>query len=88
MWRRIRTSASSEELTDELAAPLEAEAAQWLTRYPGHLWPDGAPPDDPNALDPRLLIDLSGGTGPERLRAQYYRANIDPSERYVLTLPG
>ena len=34
------------------------------------------------------LHDPSGGSGPDRLDAQYLRANIDPSERYVLALPG
>ncbi len=29
-----------------------------------------------------------GPTGPARLNSQYWRANISPSERYVLSLPG
>jgi hypothetical protein len=29
-----------------------------------------------------------GGRGPERLDAQYCRANVSPSERYVLAVPG
>ena len=52
------------------------------------MWPSGAPPDDPGGLDLSLLESVSGGTGAQRLASQYYRANIDPSERYVLTLPG
>jgi uncharacterized protein with NAD-binding domain and iron-sulfur cluster len=34
---------------------------------------------------------LAGGgarTGPDRLKTQFWRANIDPSERYVLSIPG
>jgi hypothetical protein len=34
------------------------------------------------------FFDPSGATGPDRLRAQYWVANVDPSERYVLSLPG
>jgi len=37
------------------------------------------------------MQDLSGKPGDsdaQRLAAQFYRANIDPSERYVLTVPG
>jgi uncharacterized protein with NAD-binding domain and iron-sulfur cluster len=34
------------------------------------------------------LHDDGGGSGRVRLDAQYLRANIDPSERYVLSLPG
>jgi uncharacterized protein with NAD-binding domain and iron-sulfur cluster len=26
--------------------------------------------------------------GPDRLKAQYLRANVEPSERYVLSVPG
>lgn len=32
------------------------------------------------------LIDLQGGAGEARFDSQYWRANIDPSERYVLSL--
>ena len=34
------------------------------------------------------LYDASGAGGEARLDAQYLRVNIDPSERYVLSLPG
>ena len=37
-----------------------------------------------------LLCDGASGTttGPERLESQYWRANIDPSDLYVQSLPG
>lgn len=35
-----------------------------------------------------LLVDITGGGGPKRLDAQFVRANIDPSARYVLSPPG
>ena len=35
-----------------------------------------------------LLHDPDGGVGDARLDAQYVRANVDPSDRYVLSLPG
>jgi Flavin containing amine oxidoreductase len=35
-----------------------------------------------------LLVDLEQRSGPDRLRAQYVRANVDPSDRYVQSLPG
>ena len=36
-----------------------------------------------------LLCDVaSASNGPERLHTQYWRANIDPSDRYVQSLPG
>jgi uncharacterized protein with NAD-binding domain and iron-sulfur cluster len=39
-------------------------------------------------FDWNMLIDLNNGVNEERLRSQYYRANIDPSERYVLSVKG
>jgi uncharacterized protein with NAD-binding domain and iron-sulfur cluster len=34
-----------------------------------------------------MLVDISGGSGQQRFDAQYVRANIDPSARYVLSPP-
>ena len=33
-------------------------------------------------------MDAESGPGPERFSSQYWRANIDPSDRYVQSLPG
>ena len=47
----------------------------------------------PNAFDANKefrwdkMFDPNNGTGPKRLDSQYWRANADPSERYVLTPP-
>jgi uncharacterized protein with NAD-binding domain and iron-sulfur cluster len=62
-------------------------ARAWLRRYAGHLWPNLAPPGAGD-LDWSLLYDPSGAVGPDRLLAQYFRANINPSDRYVLSVPG
>jgi hypothetical protein len=35
-----------------------------------------------------ILHDPAEGQGEARLESQYLRANIDPSDRYVLSLPG
>jgi uncharacterized protein with NAD-binding domain and iron-sulfur cluster len=35
-----------------------------------------------------LLLDPEGRAGEARLEAQYWRANVNPSDRYVLSLPG
>jgi uncharacterized protein with NAD-binding domain and iron-sulfur cluster len=39
-------------------------------------------------FDWRVLLDLQGRQGAQRLRGQYVRANFAPTERYVLSLPG
>ena len=35
-----------------------------------------------------LLCGAGGATGPDRLDSQHWRANVDPSDRYVQSLPG
>jgi uncharacterized protein with NAD-binding domain and iron-sulfur cluster len=35
-----------------------------------------------------LLVDLANRTGPARFQSQFWRANVDPSERYVLSVTG
>lgn len=49
------------------------------------LWP-GA--ERAGAFDWELLFDPAGTSGEDRVGAQYWRANIFGSERYVLTPPG
>jgi uncharacterized protein with NAD-binding domain and iron-sulfur cluster len=51
-------------------------------------FPKAALPTDPNALDWNCLVDIDGGAGAARLDAQFIKVNIDPSERYVLSVPG
>jgi uncharacterized protein with NAD-binding domain and iron-sulfur cluster len=58
----------------------------WLTRYTGHVWPGMADPNNPAALDWGKLT--GPGAGALKLKAQYMRANIDPTERYVMSTPG
>ena len=50
------------------------------------LWPQARQAD--GAFDWSVLVDPSGGIGAERFDAQYWRANVTPSERYVLTPAG
>ena len=67
-------------------ANVEGITAGWLADGGIGIWPGtrGAA----GGFDWSQLHDPAGGTGRERLTAQYLRANIDPSERYVLALPG
>jgi uncharacterized protein with NAD-binding domain and iron-sulfur cluster len=63
-----------------------------LSTSMGWLWPQATTPpwktDAP--LDWSLLVDdrLRPGRGEDRLGAQYFRANVSPSERFVLTVAG
>jgi hypothetical protein len=58
------------------------------------LWPGAESPNPPAASSESgafawdLLFDPEGRTGEARVEAQYWRANIFGSERYVITPPG
>jgi uncharacterized protein with NAD-binding domain and iron-sulfur cluster len=75
----------TQEAADEraFAAGLEHLRAKALV-----LWPGACRAGDDGAFDWDLLHDPDGRAGEDRVRAQYWRANIFGSERYVLTPPG
>jgi uncharacterized protein with NAD-binding domain and iron-sulfur cluster len=60
-------------------------ARQWLSDAGPALWPKAMDPCSAIGLDRALLCAAPGGDPIDR---QYYRANIDPGERYVLSLAG
>ncbi|MGB9181664.1 MAG: NAD(P)-binding protein [Pyrinomonadaceae bacterium] len=59
---------------------------EWLSKYINPIWPKAAPPPL-NQLDWNMLVDLDGGEGVERLKAQYLAHNPNPSDRYVRCTP-
>jgi uncharacterized protein with NAD-binding domain and iron-sulfur cluster len=65
---------------------VQTRAEFWLRHHAAHLWPQAVTPSGEFNWD--LLVDLQNRQGVQRLAAQYFRANVDPSERYVLSLPG
>lgn len=71
----------------EQDALVKAQALRFLRHDIRHLWPYGVDPVSRH-LDWDLLVDPSGATGEARLDAQYLRANVEPAERYVLSVPG
>ena len=66
---------------------LKQLSIRWLRECTGALWPK-APCYNPTGLDWELLVDPRGKQGVARFDSQFWRANIDPPERYVLSLPG
>ena len=58
----------------------------WLEQNAGVIWKKTR--TAAGGFDWSALFDPKGSAGPDRLRAQYVRVNIDPTERYVLSLPG
>ncbi len=50
------------------------------------LWPLGVDPNHPDVLNWDLLAAPAGVQGARRFDHQFWRANIDPNERYVLSV--
>jgi hypothetical protein len=70
----------------QLAGVIEGSKA-WLDSFTGLVWPGAAAAGSP-AIDYQLLADPAGRSGDARLAAQYWRANVEPSERFVLSVTG
>ena len=69
---------------------MRARAQTFLEREVATLWPAAV---EGGGFRWSLLCDgtspsTGGPEGPERLDTQYWRANTDPSDRYVQSLPG
>lgn len=62
-------------------------ARRFLQQHIGQLWPNAARayPED---FRWELLHGATEAAGPERLDSQYWRANVEPSDRYVQSVPG
>jgi len=66
-------------------------AIHFLNHHIGHLWPAAV---DDNGFRWDLLVDSAeSGRGPRargeaRFDSQYWRANVNPTDRYVQALPG
>jgi len=63
-------------------------AAEWLSKYTAPLWPRATWAQQPTSLDYELLVDREDRRGSARLEGQYIRASVNPSDRYVLSVPG
>lgn len=61
-------------------------AIELLEALSDKLWPDTRNADGSFKWD--LLVDMQNRDGIERLEGQYYRVNVDPTERYVLAVKG
>jgi uncharacterized protein with NAD-binding domain and iron-sulfur cluster len=62
-------------------------AVRFLEERAANLWPSSVGPDGGFCWD--LLVGAEpGDTGRAALASQYLRANVDPSDRYVQSLPG
>lgn len=69
-------------------ARVRAHALTWLREQAGALWPHAADRHDPRALNWHFLVDPQERAGEARFEAQFIRGVLNPSERYVLSVPG
>ncbi len=68
-----------------MASQVKAAAIGQMNRQIGALWPESV---HATGFDWSKLFDPGGGQGVQRFDSQYWRANVDPSERYVVSLVG
>lgn len=66
-----------------MAEQVKRSAIDQLNHHIHALWPAVA---TPQGFDWARLIDIGNGVGEKRFDSQYWRANVDPSERYVLSV--
>jgi len=68
-----------------MAEQVKAGAIEQLQRRIGALWPQATTAE---GFRWPLLVDPTDANGVKRFDSQYWRANVDPSERYVLSVVG
>jgi uncharacterized protein with NAD-binding domain and iron-sulfur cluster len=61
------------------------QAVAYLSDDVRAIWPETT---TRGGFDWGLLVDQHRGRGPDRFSSQFWRANFQPTERYVLTPPG
>lgn len=81
------TMEASEFLRQEMHRVKE-QAIAWLEQSVPTMWPNAVIRDRPDRLNWEIFIDPNAASGLQRFDAQYWRANIEPSDRYVLSLKG
>ncbi len=64
---------------------VEAQAKGWIEHHAAWMWPQIVKAN--GDIDWDQLVSVNGVSGEALLKEQYFRANIDPSERYVLSVP-
>jgi uncharacterized protein with NAD-binding domain and iron-sulfur cluster len=72
------------------ASLVEQMALQWLAGSTGNLWANATLPGQPGLRDGLLVIPCpldEPADFQKQFKAQFWKANIDPSERYVLSAP-
>jgi uncharacterized protein with NAD-binding domain and iron-sulfur cluster len=67
---------------------VRSNAVRFLESRSQMLWPGAADADGGFRWDLLCAADAESASGPARFGTQHWRANVDPSDRYVQALPG
>ena len=67
------------------AALVAQTSIAWITSNLPTVWPNSV---QGGSFNWNIVDDLTGQTGSARFNSQYWRANLSPAERYVLSVPG
>jgi uncharacterized protein with NAD-binding domain and iron-sulfur cluster len=79
---------SNQNFPAEQQQKINEQAIDWLNKNIGTLWPNAVTRDAQDThLNWNLLVDLEDEQGEKRFDSQFWRINITPSERYVLSVP-
>jgi uncharacterized protein with NAD-binding domain and iron-sulfur cluster len=70
---------------DREKACVVANSATFLNQDIGFIWPNAV---QGGVFDYSSLVSIKGAVDKDRFAEQFFRVNIDPSELYVLSLPG
>ncbi|HSH04840.1 MAG TPA: NAD(P)-binding protein, partial [Anaerolineae bacterium] len=81
------TGDDTQEAHKQANAKVKASALALLNEELGRLWPQSQT-QNPNQFLWESLYDPQQRNGQERFTFQHWQANISPSERYVLSVPG
>jgi len=67
---------------------VKQEAIAFLNQFAAPIWANAADPLHPDQFDWSLLDAPDEVAGVTRFDSQYWRANVNPTDRYVISLPG
>ncbi len=69
---------------------IQKDSEQWLLHKMGWFFPNATTLEYPEGMKLNVIHDFSGEakTDYSRLKTQFFRANVNPTDRYTLSLPG
>ncbi len=77
---------SDTDFPERARSEVRANSREWMETHGAALWPGAFKAD--GKFDTASLIQMDYGPSEDPWDTQYFRANFDPSERYVLSAPG